>query len=153
MYWLGGLCGGGPRDWSEASQELAISQSYSACPINFNIVLVMIFCLHNLSCPLPASWIVSNLILYENFGSHRQWWELLGVFCPGFVMSYMSLCHCFFPVFQQLLPSIVWVVFPWQNWQTIPNLSSEHCHGWGELGDRVHGVAVGEDPLVEGIYI
>ena len=100
IYWLRGPGWWSPRDRCEAPQELAISQRDSACPIDSNNVLVVILCFHNFARPLPASWMVSNLILNENFGSYRQRRQLLGMFGPCFMLDHMSLCHGFLSMFQ-----------------------------------------------------
>ena len=78
--------------------------------------------LNNDASFVPTSWMVSCLVLDEDFGAEREWGEQLGVFGEGLPGAEVVLGHGMLPEVKQLGPSAVGVVLSGENGEAVPQL-------------------------------
>ena len=60
-------------------QKLAVAKSYSAGPVDFDCILVVLPDLDDLARLVPASWRIPRLVLNADAVPNLQWGHFLGV--------------------------------------------------------------------------
>ena len=91
---------------------------------------------------VPASRMVSCLVLDETLGAEQEWGERLGVFSEGLPGTDVALGHGTLPEVEQLGPSAVGIVLSGENGEAVPQLSTKDCHCGGESCDGIYCVSI-----------
>ena len=128
--------------WSELPEKSAIPQCGYARSIILYTVLIMLFDLYDHTRLVPAPSMVACLVLYVDVIANFQWWELLCVFRPSFVIFVVTLSQSFLPSLQSTTPFFPGSVFSGQHWCEISNLSPKDYLSWRKSCDWIWCISV-----------